>query len=183
MLAVTNHMLLNLASVPFLWVMPLAVYLITFMIAFARRLRLSHITLSRVIPVILLVLFPLVAASKPVSANLLWYVLGSHIFVLFAGALLCHTALASRRPDTRHLTEFYFWVALGGALGGIFTAVVAPFIFKTVVEYPLLVAMVAFFRQKTNPDEKMNVLDWIYPAVLGLLIVVAWYGVQWAKVE
>src|SRR5438128_640476 len=87
MLAVTNHMLLNLASVPFLWVMPLAAYLITFMIAFARRFRLSHITLSRIVPVILLVLFPLVAASKPVSASLLWYVLGSHIFLLFAAAL------------------------------------------------------------------------------------------------
>src|SRR5215467_894420 len=88
MLAVTNHMLLNLASVPFLWVMPLAAYLITFMIAFARRLHLSPRLLSRLVPVVLLVLFPLVAASKPVSANLLWYVLGSHIVVLFAGALL-----------------------------------------------------------------------------------------------
>src|SRR5207247_7122816 len=91
MLAVTNHMLLNLASVPFLWVMPLAVYLITFMIAFARRFRLSPITMSRIVPVILLVLFPFVAASKPVAAHLLWYLLGSHIMVLFAGALLCHT--------------------------------------------------------------------------------------------
>ena len=183
MLAVTNHMLLNLASVPFLWVMPLAAYLITFMIAFARRFRLSHITLSRIVPVILLVLFPLVAASKPVSANLLWYVLGSHIFVLFAGALLCHTALASRRPDTRHLTEFYFWVALGGALGGIFTAVVAPFIFSTVVEYPLLVAMIAFFRQTRDSEQKIKILDWLYPAMLGLLVAAAWYALKWAMVD
>ena len=146
MLAVTNHLLLNLASAPFLWVMPLATYLITFMIAFGRRFRLSHMTLSRIVPVILLVLFPFVAASKSVSADRLWYVLGSHLFLLFGGALLCHTALASRRSDTRHLTEFYFWVALGGALGGIFTAVIAPFMFNTVVEYPLLVAMIAFFR-------------------------------------
>src|SRR3989442_7677436 len=183
MLAVTNHMLLNLASVPFLWVMPLAAYLITFMIAFARRFRLSHITLSRIVPVILLVLFPLVAASKPVSANLLWYVLGSHIFVLFAGALLCHTALASRRPDTRHLTEFYFWVALGGALGGIFTAVVAPFIFSTVVEYPLLVAMIAFFRQPRDSEQKIKLFDLLFPAMLGLLVAAAWYAVEWAMVD
>src|ERR1051326_6921217 len=183
MLAVTNHMLLNLASVPFLWVIPLAAYLITFMIAFGRRFHLSPVTLSQIVPVVLLILFPLVAADKSVSANLIWYILGSHVLVLFAGALLCHTALASRRPDTQHLTEFYFWVALGGALGGIFTAVIAPFIFKTVVEYPLLVAMIAFFRQKPNPEEKRNIFDWIYPALLGLLILGAWYGLQWAKVE
>src|SRR5207245_112268 len=78
MLAVTNHMLLNLASVPFLWVIPLAAYLITFMIAFARRFHLSPVTLSQIVPVVLLVLFPLVAADKSVSANLVWYVLGSH---------------------------------------------------------------------------------------------------------
>src|SRR4029079_12874054 len=65
MLAVTNHMLLNLASVPFLWVMPLGIYLITFMIAFARRFRVSPRVLSVVVPIILLVLFPLVAVSKP----------------------------------------------------------------------------------------------------------------------
>src|SRR5437016_11388692 len=109
MLAATNHVLLNLASVPFLWVIPLATYLITFMIAFARRFRLSPMTLSRIVPVILLVLFPFIAASKPVSADRLWYTLGSHMLVLFAGALLCHTALAARRPATRHLTESYFW--------------------------------------------------------------------------
>jgi SAM-dependent methyltransferase len=183
MLAVTNHMLLNLASVPFLWVMPLAAYLITFMIAFARRFHLSPITLSRIVPVVLLVLFPLVAADKLISSKLMWYVLGFHILVLFAGALLCHTALASRRPDTQHLTEFYFWVALGGALGGIFTAVVAPFVFKTVVEYPLLVAMVAFFRQRRDSDEKIDLFDWIYPAVLGLLIAAAWYALRWAMVD
>src|SRR2546427_2725185 len=183
MLAVTNHLLLNLASAPFLWVMPLATYLITFMIAFGRRFRLSHMTLSRIVPVILLVLFPFVAASKSVSADRLWYVLGSHLFLLFGGALLCHTALASRRPDTRHLTEFYFWVALGGALGGIFTAVVAPFIFSTVVEYPLLVAMIAFFRQTRDSEQKIRVLFRSYPAMLGLLVAAAWYALKWAMVD
>src|SRR6185295_10494962 len=59
MLAVTNHMLLNLASVPFLWVMPLAIYLITFMIAFARRFRIPPRILSIVVPIVLLVLFPI----------------------------------------------------------------------------------------------------------------------------
>jgi SAM-dependent methyltransferase len=183
MLAVTNHMLLNLASVPFLWVMPLALYLITFMIAFARRFRIPSRILSAVVPVILLVLFPLVAVSKPVTSHSLWYVLGSHMLVLFAGALLCHTALASRRPDTAQLTEFYFWIALGGALGGVFTAVIAPFAFSTVIEYPLLVALIAFFRETREPEQKLNWRDWVYPAVIGLLIAGTWYVFKWAEVD
>jgi hypothetical protein len=183
MLAVTNHMLLNLASVPFLWVMPLALYLVTFMIAFARRLRIPPIPLSHIVTVVLLVLFPFVAASRPVSAHLLWWVLSAHLAVLFAGALLCHTALASRRPDTRHLTEFYFWVALGGALGGIFTAIIAPFAFRTVFEYPLLVAMIAFFRQTRDSEQKINIFDWIYPAILAVLVTAAAYILIRTKVD
>jgi SAM-dependent methyltransferase len=183
MLAVTNHMLLNLASVPFLWVIPLAIYLITFMIAFARRFRIPPRIISALVPIVLLVLLPLVAVSRPVRSHMLWYVLGSHILVLFAGALLCHTALASRRPETSQLTEFYLWVALGGALGGIFVAVLAPFVFSTVIEYPLLVAMIAFFRETREPDPKLRWADWIYPAIIGGLVVLAWYVFNWAHVE
>src|SRR5262245_7517433 len=183
MLAVTNHMLLNLASVPFLWVIPLATYLVTFMIAFARRFRIPPRIISALVPIVLLVLFPLVAVSRPVRSHMLWYVLGSHILVLFAGALLCHTALASRRPDTSQLTEFYLWVAVGGALGGIFVAVIAPFLFSTVVEYPLLVAMIAFFRETRDAGQKIRWADWIYPALIGGLVALAWYLFKWAKVD
>jgi hypothetical protein len=183
MLAVTNHMLLNLASVPFLWVTPLAIYLITFMIAFARRFRISPRILSVTVPVVLLVLFPLVAVSQSVAGRSLKWVLGSHLLVLFAGALLCHTSLASRRPHTSQLTEFYFWVALGGALGGVFVAVVAPFVFSTVIEYPLLVALVAFFRETRETDAKIRWSDWIYPIFIGLLIALTWYLLKWAKVD
>src|SRR5207247_4858291 len=170
MLAVTNHILLNLASVPFLWVIPLAVYLITFMLAFGRRIRVSTEWMSRILPVVLLLLFPLVASSKSAGVRLNWVLMVGHIVVLLAGALLCHSALAASRPAPRYLTEFYFWIALGGAIGGAFTAVVAPFIFQTVFEYPLLVAMIAFFRSTPNAEDQINWRDWIYPAALGLLV-------------
>ena len=183
MLAVTNHMLLNLASVPFLWVMPLAIYLVTFMIAFARRLRISPRILSVTVPLVLLVLFPLVAVSQPVAGRSLKWVLGSHLLVLFAGALLCHTTLASRRPPAARLTEFYFWVALGGALGGVFVAVIAPFVFSTVIEYPLLVALIAFFRETRGKDERIRWTDWGYPVLIALLIALTWYAFKWAKVD
>ena len=183
MLAVTNHMLLNLASVPFLWVLPLALYLLTFMIAFARRFRISSRILSFVVPIVILVLLPLVATSQPIGNLSLRLLLGLHLLVLFAGALLCHTALASRRPNTAQLTEFYFWVALGGALGGVFVAVIAPFVFSSVIEYPLIVAMIAFFRETGEQDPKLNWGDFAYPVLLGALIAGSWYLLIWAKVD
>ena len=183
MLAVTNHILLNLASVPFLWIIPLAVYLITFMVAFGRRIHLSPALLSRIAPIVLLLLFPFVAASHTVDARYMWYLVGAHILILLIGALLCHTALAARRPDPQHLTEFYFLVALGGALGGVFTAVIAPFIFNTVVEYPLLVALIAFFRETGESDTRIKGGDLMFPAALGFLVIGASKVLQWANVD
>ena len=183
MLAVTNHILLNLASVPFLWIIPLAVYLITFMVAFGRRIHVSLRFISRIAPIVLLLLFPFVAATHGVEAKYMWYLVGAHMLILLTGALLCHTALAARRPDPQHLTEFYFWIALGGALGGAFTAVLAPLVFRTVVEYPLLVAVIAFFREKTEAETDIKGTDLILPALLGFLVVGASKLLQWASVD
>jgi hypothetical protein len=183
MSAVTNHILLNLASVPFLWIIPLAVYLVTFMVAFGRRIRLSPALLSRIVPVMLLLLFPFVAAGRGVEARFMWALVAVHIVVLLAGALLCHTALAARRPAPRYLTEFYLWVAIGGALGAAFTAIVAPSIFTSVFEYPLLVALLAFFRESNDPNEKISGADLILPAALGFIVVETSVLLQWASVD
>jgi SAM-dependent methyltransferase len=183
MLAVTNHLLLNLASVPFLWVLPLAVYLMTFMVAFGRRIRVSLELVSGIVPIILLPFFPFVATSVAVDAKYLLPLVGIHILILTAGALLCHTALAARRPDPRHLTEFYFWIALGGVLGGVFTAVVAPVLFQTVMEYPLLVAAIAFFRKPAYPQGEISGGDLILPALLGFLVIGASKLLRWAHAD
>src|SRR6185295_11011371 len=183
MLAVTNHILLNLASVPFLWIIPLAIYLITFMVAFGRRIHISLSTMSRIAPIVLLLLFPFAAASRGVQVEYMWPLVAAHIAILFVGALLGHTVLAARRPAPRHLTEFYFWIAAGGALGGAFTAVIAPFVFKTIVEYPLLVALIAFFREDRDPDAKISGADLILPAALGFLVIAASRVLQWASVD
>ena len=120
--------------------------LLTFILAFARRLRPSANRVSWWIPVVLLALFPLVAAGFVAPPGLNWVLIGMHLLLLFAGALLCHTRLAESRPEPAQLTEFYFWVAFGGVLGGVFTAMLAPAIFTGVIEYPLLVATLPFFR-------------------------------------
>src|SRR6516225_1219028 len=146
MLAVTNHIAANVGSVPFLWLIPLALYLLTFVFAFGRRFRLTSQRVSRLIPAVLLIVFPLVAAGFVAPPGLNWIIIGAHLVLLYCGALLCHTRLAESRPGPDHLTEFYFWVALGGVLGGVFTAMIAPAVFTSVFEYPLLVAVLPFFR-------------------------------------
>jgi len=183
MLAVTNHILLNLASVPFLWIMPLAVYLITFMVAFGRRWHVSTKVMSQLSAIVLLLLFPFAATSRGVETRFMWFLVGAHILILATGALLCHTALAAKRPAPRHLTEFYFWIALGGALGGVFTAILAPTIFRTIIEYPLLVSVIAFFREDKEPGTEINGGDLILPAVLGFLVIEAAKLLQWANVD
>ncbi|PYS26020.1 MAG: hypothetical protein DMG11_21480 [Acidobacteria bacterium] len=138
--------------------------------------------MSRITPVVLLLMFPIVAAHKA-SVHWSWMLMAGHVVLLLAGALLCHSALASRRPDPQHLTEYYFWIALGGALGGIFTAVIAPFIFTTVLEYPLLVAVIAFFRVVPNKEEKVDLRDGIYLAGLVAALAFIWILFRWTKID
>lgn len=183
MLAVTNHILLNLASVPFLWIVPLAAYLATFMLAFGHRVYVSHRTVSRIVPVTLLVLFPFAATSRAVDAKYMPFIVAAHIVILISGALLCHTALAARRPAPRFLTQFYFWIALGGVLGGAFTAVVAPSMFTSVIEYPLLVAVIAFFRESRDSESPLGGADLILPGALGFLTIGASKLMHWARVD
>src|ERR1051326_6114990 len=159
MLAVTNHIAENVGSMPFLWIVPLALYLMTFILAFAHRLRVSSARVSRLIPVILLAIFPLVAAGVVAPPGLNWMVIGLHLLLLSCGALLCHTKLAESRPDPQHLTEFYLWVALGGVLGGVFTASLSPLLFNTVLEYPLVVAFLPFFRAARSASAAARSLD------------------------
>ncbi len=183
MLAVTNHNALNVGSLPFLWVIPLAVYLLTFIMAFARRIRLPRHVVSILATVALLAGFPLVVVNVPVYAVTIWELMTAHVVILFACALLCHTALADNRPSTKYLTEFYFIVALGGVIGGIFTAIVAPAIFKTIFEYPLLVAAVAFFRSPKSDGRKFRTSDLAWVAGYAALVIAAISILNWQKVD
>jgi len=169
MLAVTNHIAADLASVPFLWTIPLAIYLLTFILAFARRWHASSARVSRAIPIPLLAMCPLVAVGLAAPAGLNWIVIGGHLVLLYCGALLCHTRLAEKRPDAQHLTEFYFWIALGGVLGGVFTATLAPLVFDTVFEYPLLVAILPLFRAIQHKKENSAI-----PIIFGLALLATW---------
>ena len=172
MLAVTNHIAANVGSVPFLWLVPLALYLLTFILAFARRFHATSGPMSRTIPAVLLGVFPLVAAGVVAPPGLNWIVIGAHLLLLYCGALLCHTRLAESRPGAEHLTEFYFWIAFGGVLGGVFTATLAPELFKTVLEYPLLLVILPFLRRAEKPNQLRR--DLLIAAIFAAAVAATW---------
>jgi len=178
MLAVTNHIAANVGSVPFLWIIPLALYLLTFIFAFGLRFRISSTRISRLIPVVLLAVFPLVAAGVVAPPGLNWIVIGLHLLLLYCGGLLCHSRLAESRPDPEHLTEFYFWIALGGVLGGVFTATLSPLLFNTVLEYPLLVAVLPFFR--TGQEDRTN---FTIPIALAAGLFLTWFVFRYTRLD
>jgi hypothetical protein len=138
LLAVTRYLTTDVAPVPLLWVVPLALYLLTFVLAFAERVRVPDDVRDPAFALVTPVLAILVAlgASTP-----LWAVGGAHLLAFTVVALTCHQQLADRRPGVDRLTEYYLWIAAGGLLGGVFDAVVAPAVFDGLHEYPLAVAL------------------------------------------
>jgi len=182
LLGVTTHIATDIASVPLLWVVPLALYLLTFVLVFARRQLLPHRWMLRVQPFFVL---PLAAWFYLNEARLNWLILPLHLATFFVVAMVCHGELAATRPKARWLTEFYLWMSVGGVLGGLLNAIVAPLVFTSVIEYPLVVVLACMFRPRLWPGPVRNrsrVLDLVFPAVLGLAMLGAvevltwWYG-------
>ena len=142
MLGVTAHLSTDVASAPFLWVLPLALYLLTFVIAFQSRPAISlPLTLS------------IQGCAAAACAALIAFRTGEwavifvvHLATFFITALMCHQLLAARRPSPDRLTEFYLLLSLGGVVGGAFNALVAPVVFNMVWEYPLVLIAVGLFR-------------------------------------
>lgn len=142
MLGVTAHLSTDVASAPFLWVMPLALYLLTFVIAFQARPWIP-LPVTLVIQAALGAVCVLVVAFRTLDIRVAFVI---HILAFFFAALMCHQTLAARRPPPDRLTEFYLLLSLGGVVGGAFTALLAPVIFNMVWEYPLVLVLVGLAR-------------------------------------
>ena len=136
LMGVTAYLTTDLASIPLMWIIPLALYLLSFILAFARSaaglVRAATLSLPYLI-------VPLVLVMIAGFVHLLWIPL--HLIAFFAGSLACHGALAELRPPARDLSMFYVTIALGGLLGGTWNALVAPLLFDRVVEYPLALVL------------------------------------------
>jgi SAM-dependent methyltransferase len=142
MLGVTTYITTDVASAPFLWVLPLALYLLTFVVAFQAKPAIRpDLTLT-----LQAAALAACVAILPFTTNSFAIQLPIHLTAFFLTALMCHQALVARRPDPARLTEFYFWMSLGGVLGGAFNAFLAPVIFEDVWEYPLVLILSCFAR-------------------------------------
>jgi hypothetical protein len=175
-LSVTTVLSTDLAPVPLLWVVPLALYLVTWSVAFARRPPLPHRLAVEALPLAVLsaVLVLVSRAREP-----LLLVGPLHLAAFGVAALVCHGELARDRPHPRYLTEFYGWVAVGGALGGAFTALVAPRVFSSVVEYPLVLVLATLLPARPGTaweGRRQRVLDFALPLALGSLTAVLVHG-------
>ncbi len=168
LLGVTTYLTTDFAAVPLLWVIPLALYLLTYVIVFSRRPVVPHAAAVRLQPFILLplVMVMLWGAVKPIPV-----VYSMHLVAFFFTALVCHGELAARRPSAAHLTEFYLWMSVGGLLGGVFNALVAPVVFESVIEYPLALALASGLRPFVARARRWSWWDLALPAVLGLALL------------
>lgn len=146
-LGVTQHISTDVASAPMLWVVPLALYLATFVIAFMKGSEKFEPATLFFHPIAL----ALLVMSYYASGNWLGSIAGI-LAGFFFSALICHLALSRTRPRAERLTEFYLYVSLGGVLGGAFAALLAPVIFNNVYEYPLALAAACLFRPRTGTD-------------------------------
>ncbi|MEQ1877696.1 MAG: fused MFS/spermidine synthase [Bdellovibrionia bacterium] len=149
--------------------MPLALYLATFWLAFWRRPVISERRYRSIFSFFLPLLVAVMAAraTQPIAA-----LMGIHLATFFAAAGLFHGQLERSRPSASHLTEFYFWIAVGGACGGVFNTLIAPVIFTGVLEYPLVLILAGLLMDPTDRllTHKPNLADLLWPMALAGMI-------------
>ena len=171
MMGVTSFISTDLAAMPLLWVSPLALYLLTFMIAFAKKPLLPH----RVVSQFAVYFVPIALLMLVLDVNLLpmWLFLMVNLSAFFTLALFCHGELVRTRPGVQQLTTFYFCLALGGVFAGVFNGLLAPKIFNRAYEYPLvlcLIGLIIFYHYSRR-------VFWILAVLAGLvffLIAMIW---------
>jgi len=168
LLAVTNHITQNIASVPFLWVLPLALYLVTFILAFDH----PRWYVRPVFVALLVVMLPLMA----------WYVpsLELHVAVplyvvgMFVACMVCHGELARLRPDPAHLTRFYLMLSVGGAAGAVLVAIVAPLALPGYFELGIALVMLAVLLT----SRMKKVFLWVGVGMTALTLVLVVRGAK-----
>jgi len=172
LISVTAHISTDIAAAPFMWVIPLALYLLTFVIVFSTRPLLRHEWMVAIEPLFI------VALAGIIVLDIRQYVLGLlalNVVAFFVITLVCHGELSRSRPAAQHLTAFYMWMSAGGVIGGIFAGLIAPNVFSWVLEYPLLVVLAILCRPGLEmPTDLRTRLLWL--AAIAVVAIVAFPG-------
>ncbi|MDD1614090.1 MAG: spermidine synthase, partial [Methylococcaceae bacterium] len=164
LLGLTNFISTDIASVPLLWIIPLTLYLLSFVIVFSKWNDKIHPVMVKLQPIVLL---PFIAYAFINPADLpYWAYLVLHLLAFFFAVMVCHGELAKNRPHTQYLTTFYLIMSLAGMLGGMFNTFVAPFIFNGIYEYPIMIVAALLLRPGPNVAFKKDLLLQIIPPTL-----------------
>jgi hypothetical protein len=174
LVAFTSYVTTDIASAPFLWVIPLAMFLGTFILVFRETPLIPHRWMLYAQPVLTIV----VVFGLSMVGNTGWLIasLGGTV-AFFVATMVCHRELFERRPASRYLTEFYLWMSFGGVLGGVFSALIAPQVFNSVWEYPLLLILAMACRPgvtaRIDGKELRDLLGIAGLAIVAMFLVVA----------
>jgi hypothetical protein len=173
LIAVTAHISTDVAAAPLLWVLPLSLYLLTWVLVFQSRPLLPHSSVLMLQPLAIAGVVTLLAFGG--EQNLLLTLIG-HQLCFFIIAMACHGELARTRPAARYLTGFYVALSFGGMVGGLFAGLVAPFTFSWVAEYPILLALAALCRP-SGEERLRRWSSWYWPflAALALALIAPSY--------
>jgi hypothetical protein len=159
LIAVTAHISTDIAAAPLLWVLPLSLYLLTWVLVFQSRPLLPHQWVLMLQPLAIAGVIVLLAVGG--EQNLL-LTLGGHLLCFFIIAMACHGELARTRPASKYLTGFYVALSFGGMVGGLFAGLIAPYTFSWIAEYPILVALAVLCRPPV--DERLPQWSrWYWP--------------------
>jgi len=165
LLGATEYVTTDIASVPLLWVLPLSLYLLSFIVAFSKRQLVGPSVTSTLLAALALAVAGLSLGRVEGPA---WLVAALHLALLFAASVVCHRRLAELRPDVAKLTEFYLLMSIGGVLGGAFNGLLAPVVFHDLYEYPIAIGLVCAARESRSRTRALA-----FALVVGLALFVA----------
>jgi hypothetical protein len=173
MIALTAYVTTDVAAAPFFWVLPLALYLLTFVALFRDRPWVSDAAVARLVPF----------AVAPIAISVLggdkvyWLaVIAINLAAFVLLTLVCHSALYRRRPEPALLTEFYLCISFGGVAGGMFAGLIAPTLFRNIYEYPILIAASLLVLPGALDSSRRFLRDAGPPLLIALAIAVARLG-------
>jgi hypothetical protein len=171
LLGLTNFISTDIAAVPLLWIIPLTLYLLSFVIVFSKWRHKIHPFMVALQPVVLMpfIVFSFINPGSPPY----WLNLGLHLLAFFIAAMVCHGELATMRPHTRHLTDFYLILSFAGMLGGMFNTFVAPFIFNAVYEYPIMILAALLLRPGLKLSIGQSIKGWLRQNALPVILIEA----------
>ncbi len=172
LLGLTQYISTDIAAVPLLWILPLTLYLLSFILVFSNWAKRIHPAMLAIQPAVLLIFIAYSFINPAVLPY--WLDLILHCLAFFLAVMVCHGELAGNRPHPRHLTRYYLVMSFAGMLGGLFNTFVAPFIFNAVYEYPIMIVAALLLRPGFFKGRWY--LQPLFPALLFILGLLIYFG-------